>query len=202
LILTVLEALLALCSPDATSKQLCLPGGVVIAEREVLRFQTRPIAAPVTKTFELALSKGELDYPDLGFRLCVNTVCPEQHQTVTQIGKNVYKPFIRDILTFDTIIECDAWLAQNRPILRPRREGDTLLLRGVNRKLRKLQNEVGMPAPLRDKLPLLCLGDTVVWAPFAGVRDGFFAPVTESTRNTLSLTIEILPHGHNLEEQP
>ena len=192
--------MLGLCAPGATSKQLCLPGGVVIAEREVLRFQTRVPEAQAAKVFDFTLSQGEFDCPDLGFRLCVNTVCPKQHQTVTQNEKNVYKPFIRDILTFDTIIECDTWLSQNPLILRSRREGDTLLHRGVNRKLRKLQNELGIPAGLRDRIPLLCLGDTVLWAPFAGARDGAFSPVTDATRHALSLTVEILPLGHNLEE--
>ena len=198
-----LEALLGLCAPDATSKQLCLPGGVVIAEREVLRFQAKGSELQDAKSFDLPVLEGAFDYPDLGFRLCVNTVCPEQHQIVTQNEKNVYKPFIRDILTFDTIIECHKSLMERPLHFRPRREGDTLLLHGVNRKLRKLQNEVGVPAALRDRLPLLCDGDTVLWAPFCGTRDGAFPPVCDTTRYALSIVFEILPdRAQNYLEEP
>jgi tRNA(Ile)-lysidine synthetase-like protein len=84
---------------------------------------------------------------------------------------------------------------------RNRREGDTLLLHGVNRRLRKLQNEVGMPPELRDRLPLLCDGDTVLWAPFVGARDGAFSPVTPATRHAISLTIESLPREANYAKE-
>ena len=195
------EALHSLCLPGATSKEISLPGGVVYAERECLRFVPPP-STPVH--FDIPLSASCELYEGPGFRLRVNILSPDGHQTVTQIKKNVYKPFIRDILTFDTIVEYDAWLLQEGLCLRSRREGDTLLLRGVNRKLRKLQNEAGIPAALRDRIPLLCLGDTVLWAPFAGKRDGAFPPVTKDTRHALSITIEMMPTKgkDELEETP
>jgi len=128
-----------------------------------------------------------MERPELGFSLCVNTVSLRQHQTVTQNDKNVYNPFIRDTLIFDTIVGCTqveslTW--------RSRRSGDTILFRGVNRKLRKLQNEMGIPATIRDRLPLLCHGDTVLWVPFIGPRDGAFTPVTQDSTNAYRLTVE------------
>jgi tRNA(Ile)-lysidine synthase len=199
-----LDALLLLCAPEATGKQIHLPGGVVCAERDCLRWLTEADRKPIPSDFRISLIPEQCEYEGDGFRVFVNTVSSDAHQTVTQNNKNVYKPFIRDILTFDTIVECQFWLEQNRLFLRPRKEGDTLLLRGVNRKLRKLQNEVGIPSVLRDRLPLLCLGDTVLWAPFAGARDGVFAPITKDTKNALSITIEITPDRANdeLEETP
>lgn len=198
------EALLSLCDARATSKEIHLPGGVVRAERDCLRWSATSEVPPIAPDFHLPLMGGECDYQGDGFRVSVTPLSGNQHQTVTQNEKNVYKPFIRDILTFDTIVECHAW-AEKAPLFwRPRQEGDTLLLRGVNRKLRKLQNEAGIPAPLRDRIPLLCLGDTVLWAPFAGTRDDAFAPVTKDTRHALSITIEMTPGKgkDELEETP
>jgi tRNA(Ile)-lysidine synthase len=199
-----IEALLSLCDAHATSKEIHLPGGVVHAERSCLRWSATSKVQPIAPDFHLPLTQGQCEYQGDGFRVTVNPLVGDQHQIITQNNKNVYKPFIRDILTFDTIIECHAWLEQNRLFLRPRHEGDTLLLRGVNRKLRKLQNEVGIPTALRNCIPLLCLGDTVLWAPFAGTRDGAFPPVTKDTRHALSITIEMTPDKgkDELEETP
>jgi tRNA(Ile)-lysidine synthase len=183
-----LDAMLQLCAPTSTSKQLYVPGGVVVAERECLRWQeTDESEAPVA--FEFPFSEGNFEYPAPGFSIRVNTVCPGQHQTVTQNDKNVYNPFIRDTLMFGTIVGYTR--AQDKSLVwRSRRPGDTILFRGVNRKLRKLQNERGIPAAMRDRLPLLCLGDAVLWVPFIGPRDGAFTPVPQDPTGAYQLTVE------------
>ena len=182
-----LEALMQLCEKDATSKQTCVPGGVVIAERELLSFQAEANTSKHPNAFDLPFAVGTFDYPELGFRICVNAECEGQHQTVTQNDKNVYNPFIRDTLIFDTIVGCQSLDALH---WRNRQAGDSLLLRGVNRRLRKLQNEVGLPLALRDRLPLLCLGDTVLWAPFAGARDGAFSSDPQTVHTAYRLIVE------------
>lgn len=197
------EAMLSLCDIGATSKEIHLPGGVVRAERDHLRWFVPASIEHEPAEFDLPLLLGEHEYDKYGFRITVTALSCDQHQTITQNEKNVYKPFIRDILTFDTIIECNAWLGQHPLRLRPRRQGDTLLVRGINRKLRKLQNEVGLPAALRDRIPVLCAGDTVLWAPFSGLRDKALPPVTSSTRHALSIMLEILPdRAQNHLEEP
>ena len=55
---------------------------------------------------------------------------------------------------------------------RSRQNGDTMLRNGVNRQIRRLYREAGVPTAARDALPLLCAGDTVLWAPFVGYADG------------------------------
>ncbi len=55
---------------------------------------------------------------------------------------------------------------------RSRREGDVILQGGMHRKLRKLYNAKKIPLSLRERLPLLCDGEGILWAPFIGVRDG------------------------------
>lgn len=66
---------------------------------------------------------------------------------------------------------------------RARRDGDVLYLRGMHRKLRRLQAEAGIPVHLRDSLPLLCDGEGVLWAPCIGARDG--AEETDAARGGL-----------------
>lgn len=184
-----LDAMLQLCAPTATSKQLCVPGGVVVAEREYLHWQDVADEGEAPSPFEFPFSEGNFEYPTLGFSLCVNKVRPGQHQTVTQNDKNVYNPFIRDTLMFGTIVGYTR--AQDKSLVwRSRRPGDTILFRGVNRKLRKLQNEEGIPPVMRDRLPLLCLGDAVLWVPFIGPRDGAFTPVPQDPTGAYQLTVE------------
>ncbi len=193
-----IDALMALCQADATSKQVHLPMAVIAtAERDVLRLVKceKGRGASPCVSFDLPFSLASIDDASHGFGIRVSHPSPDQHQIITKNEKNVYKPFIRDTLMFDTIVECSAWLEGRALHWRSRDAGDTLLLRGVHRKLRKLQNELGIPASLRDRLPLLCDGDTVIWAPFCGARDGAFAPVTSSTRHALCLTIELLPQA-------
>jgi tRNA(Ile)-lysidine synthetase-like protein len=135
----------------------------------------------------VTLQTGEDEAPSCG-----------QHKKITQNEKNVYNPFIRDTLTFDTILECD--LCRLR--WRGRRSGDTILLRGIHRKLRKLQNEAGIPVDVRSRLPLLCDGERVVWAPFIGAADGAFATKDES-RPAFRLTIQAIPiTDFSKEESP
>ena len=193
-----LEALLLLCTPGATSKQICVPGGIVTAERELLSFQKKAGTIQDPKAFDLPFATGEFDYPELGFRICVNVECEEQHQTVTQNNKNVYNPFIRDTLIFDTIVGCQSLDALH---WRNRQAGDSLLWRGVNRRLRKLQNEVGLPSALRDRLPLLCLGDTVLWAPFVGARDGAFSNDPQTVHTAYRLTVEWRTTGQDNQQE-
>ena len=54
---------------------------------------------------------------------------------------------------------------------RHRRDGDVMLRHGVKRQVRRLYREAGVPTAVRDGLPLLCAGNTVLWTPFVGWAD-------------------------------
>ena len=43
---------------------------------------------------------------------------------------------------------------------------------GMHKKLKKLYGTADIPAHRREYLPMLCDEEGIVWAPFAGVRDG------------------------------
>lgn len=54
---------------------------------------------------------------------------------------------------------------------RTRREGDAVLLDGHHKKLRRLWRAAGVPELLRDRLPVLCNQNVIVWAPMVGFAD-------------------------------
>ena len=74
---------------------------------------------------------------------------------------------------------------------RQRRPGDTLLLRGMHRKIRRLYAEAGYSQALREQVPLLCDEYGVLWAPGIGCRDGVIA---NRTQEGYTLKI-LLPQG-------
>jgi tRNA(Ile)-lysidine synthase len=61
--------------------------------------------------------------------------------------------------------------------IRRRRGGERLRLapRGRTRTLKNLLQEAGVAPWLRGQVPLLYCGETLVWAPFAGVAADFRA---------------------------
>lgn len=183
-----LQALLALCQEGGTSHSVDVLGGyTALADKMHLHLQKACVRPQSTA------EQYEIPLPDAGHELVahglhVRVEFLSAHIPITPHSTdttNVYNPFIRDTLSFDTMIpyETDRSL-----MLRPRRAGDTLLLRGKHHKLRKLQNERGIPPSLRDRLPLLCDGDGVVWAPLIGLRDG----ISTASGERLHLTVTLL----------
>lgn len=198
------EQILSMCQEHISSRAVDLPGDVTVTvEKSALRLSKKK-AVDSSKIPSLCepVTMGEQVLFSLGWRVTlqradVSDPSENGHKKITQNEKNVYNPFIRDTLTFDTIMECDL----HSLYWRLRQNGDTLLLRGVNRKLRKLQNEVGLPPDLRDRVPLLCCGDTVLWAPFVGVRDGAFSCGGKDSETTLRFTIESITKNTDFSKE-
>jgi len=55
---------------------------------------------------------------------------------------------------------------------RLRSEGDAILRGGHHKRLRRIWRESGVPEALRNRLPVLCGKDGIVWAPFCGFANG------------------------------
>lgn len=188
-----LTQLLHLCHTDEGRERcLSLPGGFVACVRGgqlSLRSQdsgTQHSAPALPADWTFPLWEGELLLPDGSYRICVRRSFDDFPPDPAN-QKNVYNPFTRDTLTFDTIspylLSACFW--------RSRREGDTLLWHGMHRKLRKLQNQLGLPPSLRDRIPLLCDTEGILWHPFLGIRDGI--PTTETEDGgSLSVTVEAM----------
>ena len=83
--------------------------------------------------------------------------------------ENIHKKFFKDAIPCD-IITVDT-------VLRYRREGDRFKRRpeGVTKKLKKLLNEMKIPAERRDTLPLIANGSDTLWI----ARVGSAFPVSE-----------------------
>ncbi len=79
-------------------------------------------------------------------------------------AKNIYKNATTIKINSDTI--------KNGLYIRTRRAGDTVLVHGMHKKLRKLQNEAALSPHLRDMLPLVCDRGGILWVPSIAVRDG------------------------------
>lgn len=78
---------------------------------------------------------------------------------------NVYNLSTENLLKFGAKPD----MIENGWYWRERREGDAVLRGGHHRRLRRLWREAGVPAELRERLPVLCNAEgTVVWAPFLG----------------------------------
>jgi tRNA(Ile)-lysidine synthase len=78
-------------------------------------------------------------------------------------AKNIYKN--------ETTIKINSDTIKKGLYIRTRREGDTVLVRGMHKKLRKLQNEAMLSPDLRDTVPLVLDRDGILWAPMVALRD-------------------------------
>jgi len=82
-------------------------------------------------------------------------------------------------------------LLEGDPILRFRRDGDRFSPQGLNsehRKLKKFLQEKGIPRSERDSLPLVAIGNEVLWIP--GLAISGRHRITESTHRILELRLE------------
>lgn len=75
-------------------------------------------------------------------------------------------------------------------VLRSRRPGDRFAPAGreVTKPIKQVFQELRVPGPIRDSLPLLVCGGEIVWCPGAGASERF--KVTERTKRVLVVEIE------------
>ena len=153
-----IEALLRLVSGETPDAEVALPcDKCAVCEFGVLRLLDRD-ELDGGEDFELPLSLGSREFP---FGVCVTV---EKVDSSTKIHNLSIQSCIILYTDFDIMEQGLVW--------RRRREGEGLLRGGMHRKLRRLYREAGVPPRWRDRLPLLCDGEGIVWAPFVGMRDG------------------------------
>ncbi|MBQ5661772.1 MAG: tRNA lysidine(34) synthetase TilS [Clostridia bacterium] len=152
-----LEALSRALEQPSASGEYAVPGGRVLIEGDRLCFCSAPTRK--AEAFCYPFAEGETVFPESGIRVRVTRT--EKYtkinnlSTATRINRNCF---------FAIMVKNLHW--------RSRREGDRIQMGGMHRRLRKLWNEEGVPPQLRDRLPLLCDEEGILWAPFAGLRDG------------------------------
>lgn len=126
------------------------------------------------KPFSMAFSYGEFRLPDSKIRIRVKKM--EENVKIHNLSTGAY-----------IILKEQSGIINSALYWRSRREGDTLLMGGMTRRLRKLYNEKKIPLRLRERLPLLCDEQGILWAPFVGARDG---ASTEKDGVLISVDIE------------
>lgn len=106
-----------------------------------------------TESLQIPFSIGVTELASLGLRIEVEKI--NKLSIANTINSNEMSVIINSTLYFRT-----------------RQDGDVILQGGMHRKLRKLYNAAKIPPSVRERLPLLCDGEGIVWAPFIGARDG------------------------------
>ena len=159
-----LQALLSMTRVGRNSAQCSLAGNWV-ASIEQGRLRLIPAARMTGDAFSLPFCYGETRLPDSGIVIRVEKM--DENTKIHNLSTALH-----------IILSADSAIINDGLFWRSRKEGDTLVMGGMTRKLRKLYNQNKIPWRLREQLPLLCDGEGIVWAPFVGTRDG--VPVAQN----------------------
>lgn len=148
----------ALVMGESDNAEIALSGDfIAIAERGLVRLVKRVRNAPRLDGFPFQEGKTLL----FDGRVSVTVQRIDRQTKIHKLSTESY-----------IILKNDSAIIESGLHWRKRREGDTLLSGGMHKKLRKLYSEADIPAHRRELIPMLCDDRGIVWAPFAGVRDG------------------------------
>ena len=115
--------------------------------------------APVSEAVTLPFALGESDFGSHGIRI-------EVAKTDEKI--KIHNLSIRKCIN----LTIDFDIIKNGLFWRTPRAGDRILMGGMHRRLCKLFAKAEIPPLWRDRMPILCDGEGIVWAPGVGLRDG------------------------------
>ena len=77
--------------------------------------------------------------------------------------------------------------------VRPRREHDTILVRGMKRKVKKILNEMKIPKEIRASYPIVVADGEIVWIPGYSVSDKYSG--TQNTDKSNEVKIKVFTFG-------
>ena len=150
------EALLHLIAQNDPSAEVALPNDEIAGIENGCLVR---LSAEEAVDYRIPFCEGETKIPHTDFCVCV-----EKNEKITKINNLSIQSGINLYLKSDIMKDGLFW--------RPRCEGDRLLRGGMHRRLRRLYREAGISPRMRERIPLLCDGEGIVWAPFVGARDG------------------------------
>ena len=123
------------------------------------------VALCVQGVFRVVAPHSTEEFLQIPFKGDITFFYDNNKYSIKEIKKDeiVNKKFASNCIGYDKIGE--------DTVIRTRRHGDTFepCGRGVTKSLRKLQNELKIPAELRDKALVIASGSTVLWAEHIGV---------------------------------
>lgn len=163
-----IREILRLAASDLPETSYSLPGGLRFrADRHTVRFVTDEKNAPVSGEDE----KIVFTYPDDGDvfenERYVIKFSHENHRNNVQEEENIYKLFICRTFCFDKI--------KDGLQIRYRRPGDTCVIGGMTRRVKKLFIDRKLTAEEKSSLPIILSGDEILWIPLFRPRDGVLA---------------------------
>ncbi len=151
-----IDAILRLCRGGVPHSRTNLPHGIdALIENGALHMVRHEDSPRVPDAFCVPLYEGENFISQINAKIIIGN---------SQNAKNIYKTAIPMYLDFDTI--------NGTLVARERRAGDKIKMGGVNKSVKKLLCDRHIPFSTRYRLPMLCVGETVVAIPTVGVADG------------------------------
>ena len=140
------------------SAEVALPGDfTAFSECGLLRISKR-LRTP-SEFAETPIAFGVTNVMDGLVRITVQPI--EAHTKIHKLSTQSY-----------IILKDDSAIINSGLHWRKKTDGDTLLSGGMHKKLKKLYGTADISARRRGLIPMLCDEKGIVWAPFAGVRDG------------------------------
>lgn len=163
------EAIAAVLS-SSEPRRIPLPGGgAARVERGLLYYEASRTHIPF---FSMPLAPGLNPLPDGRTFLLVS------HPADVMPDKNVYKLSMQARVNSATM--------RTKLFARQRQPGDLLFRGGMNRRVKKLLCDAGLTQEERDRLPVICDGEGILYLPGFGQRDGT-APHGDETDLVLSV---------------
>ena len=161
------DSLLRLAETAREGSSLSLPGGTrAVISRGKLTFQKNAVsAADRPLEFEYRLSEGvnRFDLPDFAALVLQNSKKYGEFEKYNERLKNIYKLSIHAELNSDKI--------NHILFVRSRRAGDAYVFGGMTRRLKKLYNDHKLSRDERERLPVFCDSEGIVWVPGFAVAD-------------------------------
>lgn len=156
---TAIDLILALAKTAKPHASLDLAGGTVAYENGLLVVKEENVTRP-KNDYLIPVTEEKTLLPNA----CLLWETSPREDDTQEMCQNIYKKATTTKISFDTI--------NGSLFIRPRRPGDTILAGGMHKKVKKLFCEKKIPLALRDRLPLLCDEDGIVWIPLVALRDG------------------------------
>lgn len=155
-----------------TGGSVTLPGGVQLSARQ----DTLTVTSAVPEPFCVPAAGEKTVLPD-GRTLLIS----RKFINCGSKGRNVHN------LLFKNLLDCDRMM--ENPVIRTRRAGDcfTPAGRGVTKPVKKLLNEMRIPAAYRSKTLLLEVGGQIAWIEGVGAAEGFAFRAAEGWALELSV---------------
>ncbi len=79
--------------------------------------------------------------------------------------------FSRNVYKFSIHADLSSAIINGSLYVRFREDGDSYRYGGITHKLKKVFNDKDIPPSVRDRIPIVCDADGIVWVPGLGVRD-------------------------------